>query len=327
MTDLEKQKLGKTLWAIADQLRGAMNADDFRDYMLAFLFLRYLSDNYEAAAKKELGPDYPELEPDDRLSPLSFWYSDNAADVADFEKQMRRKVHYVIEPQFLWGNIAEMARTQNAKLLHILQQGFDYIENQSFASTFKGLFSEINLASDKLGKTYAERNARLCKIIGEIARGLAQFSTDSDTLGDAYEYLIGQFAAGSGKKAGEFYTPQPISSILSAIVTLDVYAEENLFNKAIELGQYWEDSIHKLKGLPNVVDIRNFGLIGAIELAPRSNAVGARAFDVFNKCFHDKNLLIRTTGDIIALSPPLILQKSHIDEIFSRLADAIKETA
>jgi type I restriction enzyme M protein len=221
MTDLEKQRLGKTLWAIADQLRGAMNADDFRDYMLAFLFLRYLSDNYEAAAKKELGADYPELEPDDRLSPLSFWYVDNAADVSDFEKQMRRKVHYVIEPQYLWGNVTEMARTQDDELLHTLQQGFDYIENQSFASTFKGLFSEINLGSDKLGKTYVERNARLCKIIGEIAKGLTQFSTDSDALGDAYEYLIGQFAAGSGKKAGEFYTPQPISSILSAIITLD----------------------------------------------------------------------------------------------------------
>jgi type I restriction enzyme M protein len=83
------------------------------------------------------------------------------------------------------------------------------------------LFSEINLASEKLGKTYGERNDRLCKIIKEIADGLKQFSTDSDTLGDAYEYLIGQFAAGSGKKAGEFYTPQRISDILSVIVTLD----------------------------------------------------------------------------------------------------------
>ncbi|MTD33054.1 type I restriction-modification system subunit M [Paludibacterium denitrificans] len=221
MTDLEKQKLGKTLWAIADQLRGAMNADDFRDYMLAFLFLRYLSDNYEAAAKKELGADYPELEPDDRLSPLSFWYADNAADVSEFEKQMRRKVHYVIEPHYLWTNISEMARTQDDELLSTLQDGLKYIEEESFASTFRGLFSEINLASDKLGKSYPERNARLCKIIAEIAKGLGQFSTDSDTTGDAYEYLIGQFAAGSGKKAGEFYTPQRVSDILSAIVTLD----------------------------------------------------------------------------------------------------------
>lgn len=221
MTDLEKQKLGKTLWAIADQLRGAMNADDFRDYMLAFLFLRYLSDNYEAAAKKELGQDYPQEIDGSVSTPLQLWYESNLDDVPEFEKQMRRKVHYVIEPQYLWGNIAEMARTQDGELLKTLQRGLNYIETESFASTFRGLFSEINLASDKLGKTYAERNAQLCKIIKEIADGLRQFSTDSDTLGDAYEYLIGQFAAGSGKKAGEFYTPQPISTILSAIVTLD----------------------------------------------------------------------------------------------------------
>ncbi len=221
MTELEKQQLGKILWAIADQLRGAMNADDFRDYMLAFLFLRYLSDKYEVAAKKELGPDYPVLGKEDRRTPLAVWYAQNADDTVAFEEQMRRKVHYVIRPEYFWTSIAEQARTQDRELLNTLQKGFDYIENESFNSVFRGLFSEINLGSDKLGKIYAERNARLCKIIGEIANGLAQFSTDSDTLGDAYEYLIGQFAAGSGKKAGEFYTPQPISSILSAIVTLD----------------------------------------------------------------------------------------------------------
>jgi type I restriction enzyme M protein len=83
------------------------------------------------------------------------------------------------------------------------------------------LFSEINLNSEKLGKTSAERNKKLCTIIQKIAEGIAEFSADSDTLGDAYEYLIGEFAAGSGKKAGEFYTPQQISTILSEIVTLD----------------------------------------------------------------------------------------------------------
>ena len=124
-------------------------------------------------------------------------------------------------PDHLWASIANMARTQNGELLNTLQEGFKYIENESFQSTFQGLFSEINLGSEKLGKTYADRNAKLCTIIQKIAEGLAEFSTDADTLGDAYEYLIGQFAAGSGKKAGEFYTPQQISSILSAIVTLD----------------------------------------------------------------------------------------------------------
>ena len=239
MTDLDQKQLGKTLWNIADQLRGAMNADDFRDYMLSFLFLRYLSDNYEAAAKKELGKDYPDppmkaarREPSgdeigdhqDRTAcavPLRIWYDNNPGDVAAFEKQMRRKVHYVVKPDFLWGSIVHLAKTQDGKLLDTLQKGFKFIEEESFSSNFQGLFSEINLGSDKLGRKYDDRNAKLCSIISEIARGMALFSTDVDTLGDAYEYLIGQFAAGSGKKAGEFYTPQQISSILSGIVTLD----------------------------------------------------------------------------------------------------------
>ena len=223
MTENDQKQLGKTLWAVADQLRGTMDADDFRDYMLSFLFLRYLSDNYEAAARKELGADYPDPNAVGNAgkTPLSVWYAANKADVAQFEQQMRRKAHYVIQPRFLWGHIVHLAKTQDDTLLDTLQRGFNYIEEESFQSHFQGLFSEINLGSDKLGRTYPARNAKLCSIISEIARGMALFSTDSDTLGDAYEYLIGQFAAGSGKKAGEFYTPQQISNILSAIVTLD----------------------------------------------------------------------------------------------------------
>ena len=137
MTDTNQKQLGNTLWSIADQLRGAMDADDFRDYMLSFLFLRYLSDNYETAAKRELGRDYPsgsevaaEMEkaaarrakevaaakakpkpngedeeagekPLPIVTSLQLWYSRNTEDVAEFEKQMRRKVHYVIQPAHL----------------------------------------------------------------------------------------------------------------------------------------------------------------------------------------------------------------------------------
>ena len=219
MTNDQQKELGKTLWDIADTLRGAMNADDFRDYMLSFLFLRYLSDNYETAAKKELGKEYPG--PNGHTTPLQRWYEENPDDVRDFEDLLRRRVHYVIKPDYLWGNIADMARRQDKELLNTLQEGFKFIENESFDSTFQGLFSEINLGSEKLGKGYTERNAKLCTIITKIAEGLSQFSKEKDALGDAYEYLIGQFAAGSGKKAGEFYTPQQISTILSAIVTLD----------------------------------------------------------------------------------------------------------
>lgn len=220
-----QQELGKTLWGIANNLRGAMMADDFRDYMLSFLFWKYLSDNYLIAAKKELGADYIEQEEskDDsrKMSPLQLWYKKNSDDALLFERQMRRKIHYVIEPEYLWDSIAELARVQSDELLSTLEKGFKYIEEQSFGSSFKGLFSEINLNSEKLGKTYSERNTLLTKVISTIADGLAELSTDTDSLGDAYEYLIAQFAAGSGQKAGEFYTPQKISTILSRIVTLD----------------------------------------------------------------------------------------------------------
>ncbi len=219
MTAILQQQLGKTLWGIADDLRGAMDADDFKDYMLSFLFLKYLSDSYENAAKKELGSDYPNE--DGYNNPLATWYMVNEPEVSEYEKQMRRKLHYVIEPQYLWNSITEMARKQSPELLQTLQAGFKYIETQSFESSFQGLFSEINLDSDKLGKNYTERNNKLCTIIQKIAEGIGAFPNDTDVLGDAYEYLIGQFAAGSGKKAGEFYTPQQMSDILSQIVTLD----------------------------------------------------------------------------------------------------------
>ncbi|HRK77722.1 MAG TPA: type I restriction-modification system subunit M [Thiobacillus sp.] len=233
MTEANQKQLGNTLWSIADQLRGAMDADDFRDYMLSFLFLRYLSDNYETAAKKELGRDYPDVGTDARKVPLALWYANNVDDIPAFEKQMRRKVHYVIQPAHLWNSIANLARTQNAELLNTLQAGFKYIETESFESTFQGLFSEIDLSSPKLGKKYEDRNAKLCTIIQKIAEGLP-FNMDIDALGDAYEYLIGQFAAGSGKKAGEFYTPQQISDILSAIVTLDSQEPKTGTKKRLE---------------------------------------------------------------------------------------------
>lgn len=243
MTSSNQDILGKTLWGIANELRGAMMADDFRDYMLSFLFWKYLSDNYLRAAKKELGSDYPCVTEEELYSmhfstPLQLWYRNNLDDAFLFEQQMRRKIHYVIAPEFLWQNVVELARTQNDNVLSVLHDGFKYIENESFESSFKGLFSEINLNSEKLGKNYPERNALLTKVIMTLDRGLANIETTGDTLGDAYEYLIGQFAAGSGQKAGEFYTPQMVSSILSKIVTLDCqdpkHGQKNRIDKVLD---------------------------------------------------------------------------------------------
>ncbi len=162
MPQSQLNQLGKTLWDIADQLRGAMNADD-----------------YEAAAQKELSSDCPTPAEGDglrptgghRRTPLAIWYTENPNDIADFEKQMRLKVHYVIEPPYLWNSIAEMGHTQHPDLLATLAQGLNYIEEKSFESAFQGLFSEINLHFEKLGRKPSDRNAKLCTIIQKIAEG------------------------------------------------------------------------------------------------------------------------------------------------------------
>lgn len=220
------QQLGNVLWKIANELRGTMDAKDFGDYMLSFLFLRYLSLNYEKQAKVAFDVDYPEpvLSEDGRRiveSPISVFYRENADAVEDFEYEMASRLGYNIKPQYLWDNIAELARTQSPELQQTLIDAFYHIENEALNEAFSGLFSEIQLISDKLGKGANAQNLLLCKIISRINDGLSEFSTETDILGNAYEYLIGLFASDSGKKAGEFYTPQPLSTILSKIVSRD----------------------------------------------------------------------------------------------------------
>ena len=109
----------------------------------------------------------------------------------------------------------------------------------------------------------------------------------------------------------------------AGLATLDTYREEGLLTRGAELASYWEDALHGLKGLPHVIDIRNLGLIGAVELEPIAGAPTKRAFDAFLAAY-DAGILIRTTGDIIALSPPLIIEKSHIDQLIGTLADVLK---
>jgi len=122
---------------------------------------------------------------------------------------------------------------------------------------------------------------------------------------------------------GYTYSAHPVACA-AALATLDVYAEEGLLTRVSEIAQYWEDGLHSLKGLPHVIDIRNLGLIGAIELEPIPGAPTKRAFQAFLKAY-ESNLMVRTTGDIIALSPPLIIEKSHIDEIFETLSSVLKQ--
>jgi beta-alanine--pyruvate transaminase len=122
---------------------------------------------------------------------------------------------------------------------------------------------------------------------------------------------------------GYTYSGNPIAAA-AGLATLDTYREENLFERAAEMSSYWEEMLHGLKGLPHVIDVRNLGLIGAIELEPIAGKPTERAFNAFLECY-DKGVLIRTTGDIIALSPPLIIEKQEIDRIGETLAEVLSQ--
>jgi beta-alanine--pyruvate transaminase len=124
---------------------------------------------------------------------------------------------------------------------------------------------------------------------------------------------------------GYTYSAHPVACA-AGLATQQVYRREGLLTRATEMADYWADAVHSLKGLPHVIDLRNLGLIGAIELEPIPGKLGARAFDVFVRAF-EAGLLIRTTGDIIALSPPLIIERSHVDELFGKLAELLRATA
>jgi beta-alanine--pyruvate transaminase len=122
---------------------------------------------------------------------------------------------------------------------------------------------------------------------------------------------------------GYTYSGHPLACA-AALATLDVFAEQKILEHAAGLQDYWTDAVYSLKGLPNVIDLRCIGLIAGIELAPIPGKPGARAYSAFKKAFAD-GVLIRVTGDIIALSPPLVFEKQHIDELFGKLGKILKE--
>jgi beta-alanine--pyruvate transaminase len=124
---------------------------------------------------------------------------------------------------------------------------------------------------------------------------------------------------------GYTYSGHPVAAA-AGLATLDVYKEDNLFERAAELAPYWEDAVHSLKDARHVIDLRNIGLVAGIELEPRPGKPTARAFEAFVKAF-EKDLLIRVTGDIIALSPPLIVTKKQIDQMFDTVRTVLKEVA
>jgi len=219
MAEEKKKQLEKKLWDIANTLRGKMDADDFRDYILGFIFYKYLSTKMELYANKALAPDgitFLEVEGHANESELIEALRDAALD----------KLGYFLRPSELFSEIAKRGNAggKNKFILGDLGKVLTNIEQSTIGSEsqddFGNLFEDLDLTSSKLGKSENDKNELIVKVLSHLDEiDFDLENTDSDLLGDAYEYLIGKFASGAGKKAGEFYTPQEVSKVLAKLVT------------------------------------------------------------------------------------------------------------
>jgi beta-alanine--pyruvate transaminase len=186
------------------------------------------------------------------------------------------------------------------------------------------IFDEVITAFGRVGCATASERFGVTPDIITMAKGLTNAAVPMGAVAarrEVHDTILANAAPGIELFHGYTYSGHPLASA-AAIATLDLYVGEGLFDKAITLEDYWADAIHSVKGTRHVIDCRNLGLIGGIELEPRPGAPTARAMEVFRRAF-DEGLLIRVTGDIIALSPPLIVEKAHIDEIVGKIASIL----
>lgn len=216
MSEDQKKQLQTQLWNIANELRGKMGADEFRDYILGFIFYKYLSEKIELYANSLLQPDN-----------ITYDKIPGHAQEGDYLEAVQKaavdELGYFLKPNDLFHHVAQTGAT-NDNLNEDLERILNSIESSTMGhdseEDFEQLFSELDLNSSKLGKTVSQRNELICKVLLHLDKIDFQLENSQiDILGDAYEYLISQFASGAGKKAGEFYTPQEVSQILARIVT------------------------------------------------------------------------------------------------------------
>ena len=190
------------------------------------------------------------------------------------------------------------------------------------------IFDEVITGFGRLGTDFGAERLGVTPDIMTMAKGLTNAAVPMGavaTSNEVFDTVVNGSPAGIELFHGYTYSGHPLASA-AAIATLALHREEDLPGRARAIEPYWQEAAHSLRSAPGVVDIRDFGLIAGIELAPREGKPGARAMDVFRKCFDD-GVLIRVTGDIIALSPPLIVEKPHVDRIMGTLSDAIHAIA
>lgn len=219
MTADHKKQLEAQLWNIANTLRGKMGADEFRDYILGFIFYKYLSERMEQYADDILKEDGISFAQIDENSP------DGQEMLQAISEESLERLGYFLKPSELFSKIAEKGSKQTDNfILEDLAAVLKHIESSTMGHAseedFEGLFEDLDLGSSKLGKSENTKNELIAKVLVHLNQiDFKLDDSEADVLGDAYEYLIGQFASGAGKKAGEFYTPQQVSSILAQLVT------------------------------------------------------------------------------------------------------------
>ncbi len=182
------------------------------------------------------------------------------------------------------------------------------------------IFDEVITGFGRTGKPFGAQSFEVTPDMMTTAKGLSNGAVPMGAV-FAQRKIYDAFMQGPENAIelfhGYTYSAHPLACA-AALATLDIYAREGLLTRAASLSGKWEDAVHSLKDLPHVIDIRNYGLIGAVEFEARPGKPGARGYEVFTKCF-EHNVLVRQTGDIIALSPPLIIEDKHIDQIISTL--------
>jgi beta-alanine--pyruvate transaminase len=187
------------------------------------------------------------------------------------------------------------------------------------------IFDEVITGFGRLGTPFGADYFGVVPDLMTVAKGLTNASVPMGAVfvrRGIYDTVVDSAPPGIELFHGYTYSGHPLAAA-AGLATLDLYQNEGLFDRAASLAPYWEQALHSLRGLPHVVDIRNLGLVGGIELESRAGAPGTRGFDVFVDCFN-RGALIRVTGDIIALSPPLIIDERQIDELVGTVAAAIK---
>ena len=188
------------------------------------------------------------------------------------------------------------------------------------------IFDEVITGFGRLGAPFAAQHFGVTPDMITMAKGITNATIPmgaTATKREIHDTIVSATERGIELFHGYTYSGHPIATA-AALATLKLYRDEGLFERAAALAPVWEDAMHSLKGEPNVIDIRNIGIVGAIEMATRDGMMGARAMDAMNACFWNENLLIRITGEIIALSPPLIVSESQISEIIERVRRALR---